>query len=133
MTIAREWHLVDAENQVLGRMASRIAMILMGKHKPTHSDHYDCGDHVVVINAGKVLVTGRKSEQKTYARVTGYPGGRREDPYSEMLEQYPHRVLQKAVQRMLPKNKLGRQLIKKLHVYGGPEHPHVAQQPQPLV
>jgi len=133
MTYAREWHLVDAENQTLGHMATRIAMILMGKHKPTHSDHFDCGDNIVVVNAEKVRVSGRKAEEKTYARVTGYPGGRREDSYSDMIEEHPHRVIQKAVKRMLPKNKLGRQLIKKLHVYGGPEHPHVAQQPKPLV
>jgi large subunit ribosomal protein L13 len=133
MTYAREWHLVDAENQILGRTAVRIAMVLMGKHKPTHSDHYDCGDYVVVVNADKVRVTGSKAEAKTYVHVTGYPSGRRETPYAKMLEEYPHRVLKKAVLRMLPKNKLSRQLIKKLHIYGGPEHPHVAQQPKPLV
>jgi large subunit ribosomal protein L13 len=132
MTIAREWHLVDVQNQVLGHAATQIAMILMGKHKPTHSDHYDCGDNIVVVNAAKVRVTGNKAEDKTYARHTGYPGGRREDRYSDLIEAYPERVIQKAVQRMLPKNKLGRQLIKKLHVYGGPEHPHTAQQPQPI-
>lgn len=131
-TVARDWHLVDAENMVLGRMATEIAMILMGKHRPTHSDHLDCGDHVVVVNAQKVRVSGRKAEQKTYARVTGYPGGRREDLYSDWIEEHPHRVVQKAVQRMLPKNKLGRKLLRKLHVYGGAEHPHVAQQPKPL-
>jgi len=133
MTYAREWHLVDAENQVLGRMATRIAMILMGKHKPTHSDHFDCGDNIVVVNAEKVRVSGRKAEDKKYVHVTGYPSGRRETPYEKVLEEFPHRILQKAVKRMLPKNKLGRQLIKKLHVYGGPEHPHIAQQPKPLV
>jgi large subunit ribosomal protein L13 len=133
MTYAREWHLVDAENQVLGRMATQIAMILMGKHKPTHSDHFDCGDNIVVVNAEKVRVTGRKAEEKKYVYVTGYPGGRRETPYEKVMDEYPHRVLQKAVKRMLPKNKLGRQLIKKLHVYAGPQHPHVAQQPKPLV
>ena len=133
MTIARDWHLVDAENQILGHVATQIAMILMGKHKPTHSDHYDCGDNIVVINAQKVAVTGTKAEDKTYRRHTGYPGGRREDPYATFLENHPERIIMKAVQRMLPKTKLGRQLIKKLHVYGGAEHPHTAQQPQPLV
>ncbi|MDA0666477.1 MAG: 50S ribosomal protein L13 [Planctomycetota bacterium] len=132
MTIAREWHLVDAENQILGHVATQIAMILMGKHKPTHSDHYDCGDNIVLINAQKVAVTGTKAETKTYRRHTGYPGGRREDPYATFLENHPERIIMKAVQRMLPKTKLGRQLIRKLHVYGGAEHPHIAQQPQPL-
>ena len=129
MTIAREWHLVDAEGEILGRLATRIAMILMGKHKPTHSDHYDCGDHVVVVNAAKVAVTGTKEETKTYPYVTGYPGGRREEVFAELREEHPERILQKAVKRMLPKNKLGRQLLSKLHVYGGAEHPHAAQKP----
>lgn len=130
MTIAREWHLVDAENQTLGHVATQIAMILMGKHKPTHSDHYDCGDNVVVINAQSVAVSGTKAENKTYAYHTGYPGGLREEVYGELLENHPERIIQKAVQRMLPKTKLGRKLIKKLHVYGGSEHPHTAQKPQ---
>lgn len=132
MTIAREWHLVDAENQTLGHVATQIAMILMGKHKPTHSDHYDCGDNVVVVNAEKVVVSGTKAQDKTYAYHTGYPGGRREVAYSDMMEDHPERIVQKAVQRMLPKTKLGRKLFKKLHVYAGSEHPHTAQQPQPI-
>lgn len=132
MTIAREWHLVDAENQILGHVATRIAMILMGKHKPTHSDHYDCGDNVVVVNAQKIAVSGNKAQDKVYVRYTGYPGGLREDRYADVLDKHPERIIHKAVQRMLPKNKLSRQLLRKLHVYGGPEHPHAAQQPQPI-
>lgn len=132
MTVPREWHLVDAENQILGRLATKIAMILMGKHRPTHSDHYDCGDYIVVINAAKIAVTGTKEEDKTYPYVTGYPGGRREEVFAELRAEHPERILQKAVKRMLPKNKLGRQLLSKLHVYGGAEHPHAAQKPVPL-
>ena len=126
------WYVADAENKVLGRLARDIAMILQGKHKPTVSEHTLCGDAVVVINCEKVAVTGNKATQKTYARVTGYPGGYIEEKYADMLESHPERILVKAVQRMLPKNKLGRTMLKKLHVYAGSEHPHTAQQPQPF-
>ena len=131
-THERAWHLVDAEGQVLGRLATRIAMILMGKHAPSYSPHLDVGDNVVVVNAEKIRVTGNKAETKVYPYYTGYPGGRREVPYQDMLAQHPERILEKAVQRMLPKNKLGRARMRKLHIYAGPEHPHVAQKPQPL-
>ena len=107
-------------------------MILMGKHRPTYSKHFDTGDNVIVINAEKIRVTGTKADSKVYVYHTGYPGGRREVPYAEMLANHPERILEKAVQRMLPKNKLGRTRLGKLHVYAGSEHPHTAQQPQPL-
>ena len=105
MTIAREWHLVDAENQVLGHVATRIAMILMGKHKPTHSDHYDCGDNVVVVNAQKIVVSGNKAQDKVYVRYTGYPGGLREDRYADVLDKHPERIIRKAVQRINVKHR----------------------------
>lgn len=128
----RAWHLVDAEGQVLGRLATRIAMILMGKHRPSYSPHLDAGDAVVIVNAEKIKVTGTKAEDKVYVYHTGYPGGRREVPYATMLERHPERILEKAVSRMMPKNNLGRERMKKLHIYAGPEHPHTAQKPQPL-
>ncbi len=128
----REWFLADAEGKILGRLARDIAVVLMGKHRPTYSPHFDCGDGVIVINCEKVLVTGKKAEQKTYARVTGYPSGRVEERYADLLENHPERILTKAVQRMLPKTKLGRQALKKLKVYAGPENPHSAQQPKAL-
>ena len=131
-TAVRQWHLLDADGQILGRAASAIAMVLMGKHQPSYSPHFDNGDGVVVINCEKVRVTGLKAEQKTYARVTGYPGGRREDSYGDLLEKHPERILYQAVKRMLPKTVLGRQMLKKLKIYSGPEHPHAAQQPKPL-
>jgi large subunit ribosomal protein L13 len=130
--IQRGWYLADAENLVLGRMARDIAIVLMGKHKPTVSEHTLCGDSVVVINCEKVAVTGKKVEQKTYVHYTGYPGGRVEEGYQTMLDQHPERVLVKAVQRMLPKNRLGRQMLKNLFVYPGSEHPHTAQKPEPF-
>ncbi|RMH01194.1 MAG: 50S ribosomal protein L13 [Planctomycetota bacterium] len=127
-----EWHLVDAEGKVLGRLARDIAMVLMGKHRPTWSPHYDSGDHVVVVNCEKIQVTGVKAQNKTYARVTGYPGGRVVETYADLLERHPDRILRKAVQRMLPKTVLGRRMLKKLRIYAGPEHPHAAQQPKPF-
>ena len=127
------WHLVDAEGQILGRLATKIAMTLMGKQRPSYSPHFDGGDAVVIVNAERILVTGNKASQKVYVYHTGYPGGRREVPYADMMENHPERILEKAIQRMMPKNKLGRERIKKLHIYAGSEHPHVAQQPQPLV
>ena len=124
--------MVDASDKTLGRLATAIAHILRGKHKPTYAPHADMGDHVIVVNAGKIRVTGRKAEQKVYYRHTGYPGGLREIPYSRMLERHPERILQKAVWGMLPHNTLGRLMFRKLRVYGGGEHRNQAQKPLPL-
>ncbi|MFN3285678.1 MAG: 50S ribosomal protein L13 [bacterium] len=130
--VQREWFVVDAQGKVLGRLASRIAAILRGKHKPTFTPHVDGGDFVVVVNAEKVRLTGRKREEKVYYWHTGYPGGIKSATAGQMLERKPEWVIQKAVQRMLPKNPLGRRMLKKLKVYRGPDHPHAAQQPKPL-
>jgi large subunit ribosomal protein L13 len=130
--IERQWFVVDAEGKTLGRLASRIAHILRGKHKPTYAPHMDLGDHIVVINAEKIRVTGRKAEKKVYYRHTGYPGGLRTTTYEEMLNKHPERILRIAVKGMLPNNILGRQMFKKLRVYAGPEHGHAAQQPEAL-
>lgn len=130
--VRREWFVVDAQGKVLGRLASRIAAILRGKHKPTFTPHVDGGDFVVVVNAEKVRLTGRKLQEKVYYWHTGYPGGIKSATAAQLLERKPEWVIQKAVQRMLPKNPLGRRMLKKLKVYRGPEHPHVAQQPKPL-
>jgi len=130
--IERQWFVVDAEGKTLGRLASRIAHILRGKHKPTYSPHMDLGDHIVVINAEKIRVTGRKAEKKVYYRHTGYPGGLRTTTYEDMLNKHPERILRIAVKGMMPNNILGRQMFKKLRVYAGPEHGHSAQQPEAL-
>ncbi len=130
--IERDWYVVDAEGETLGRLASRIAPILKGKHKPIYTPHLDCGDFVVVINAEKVRVTGRKLDQKFYHRYSGYPGGLSSISLRDQLTKYPERVLEAAVRGMLPKNRLGRRMIKKLKVYAGDAHPHQAQQPKPL-
>lgn len=130
--IERDWYLIDADGQTLGRLASRIAPILKGKHKPIYTPHLDCGDFVVVVNAEKVRVTGRKLDQKFYHRHSGYPGGLTSINLRDQLARYPERVLQAAIRGMLPKNKLGRRMIKKLKVYGGDSHPHQAQNPRPL-
>jgi len=130
--VERQWFVVDAEGQTLGRLSTRIATILRGKHKPIYSPAVDCGDYVVVINADKVKVTGRRLEQKRYYRHSGYVGGLKEITLSQQLEKFPERVLESAVKGMLPKNALGRKMFKKLKVYPGPEHPHQAQLPQPL-
>jgi len=130
--VERRWFIVDAAGQTLGRLATQIASVLRGKHKPTYSPHMDMGDHIIVINADKIQVTGRKAEQKVYYRHTGYPGGIRATPYARMLERHPERILRKAVWGMLPHNVLGRQVFKKLRVYKGPEHRHAAQKPQVL-
>ncbi len=130
--IERKWHLVDAEGKILGRLASRIAQILSGKDKPVYTPHLDVGDFVVVINAEKVKVTGGKEEKKIYYRHTGYPGGLKERTYEELLSKKPQDIIRKAVRGMLPKNKLGRQMFKKLKVYAGSEHPHQAQRPEKL-
>jgi len=128
--IQREWQLVDADGQILGRLASQIAMILRGKHKPTYAPHVDNGDFVVVVNAEKVQVTGKRPDQKIYWHHTGYPGGIKSETYRQLMARHPHRILKIAVKGMLPKNRLGRQLMKKLHVYAGSRHPHAAQQPK---
>ena len=129
--IDKKWILVDAEGVVLGRMASQIALILLGKHKPSYTPHMDCGDNVVVINAGKVKLTGKKLKDKIYYRHTGYPGGIKERRAGEILEgKYPERVVQKAIERMIPGGPLGRRQLKNLRVYAGAEHPHEAQNPE---
>lgn len=130
--IQRRWWVVDAEGKVLGRLASHVAGILRGKHKPIYTPHLDTGDYVVVINAEKVRLTGDKANQKTYFRHSGYAGGERLIPFRRMIEKHPERVIELAVKGMLPKNRLGRQMRKKLRVYAGPAHPHAGQQPQPL-
>lgn len=130
--IERDWFLVDARDQVLGRLASEIARILRGKHKPTYSPHLDVGDHVVVVNAEAVRLTGRKADTKAYFRHSGYMGGDRSIPFQRMLSRKPEWVIRRAVRGMLPKNTLGREMAKKLRVYRGPEHPHQAQAPKPI-
>jgi large subunit ribosomal protein L13 len=130
--IERKWYVVDAEGKVLGRLATRVATILRGKHKPIFAPHLDVGDHVVVLNAEKVHLTGRKLQNKQYRWHTGYIGGLREMNAEKMLKTHPERVIEWAVQGMLPKNRLGRAMAKKLKVYRGAAHPHQAQQPQAL-
>ena len=131
--ITREWWVIDAEGMVLGRLAAQIAKIIRGKHKAMFTPHMDTGDFVIVINASKVVVTGRKAEQKTYFSHTGYMGHERHTPYAELLKKHPERVIEKAVFGMLPKTTLARTVLrKKLRVYAGAEHPHVAQAPQTL-
>jgi large subunit ribosomal protein L13 len=130
--IDRKWHVIDATDVVLGRLASQTAQLLRGKHKPIFAPHVDVGDFVIVINAGKVALTGNKREQKMAYRHSGYPGGLKKTPYSQLLEQKPDRAIMLAVRGMLPHNKLGRKMLTKLKVYAGSEHPHAAQQPQPF-
>ena len=130
--IERKWFVVDADGKVLGRLATRVATILRGKHKPIYTPHLDVGDHVVVINAEKIEVTGRKRQAKVYRWHTGYIGGLREVKFEDMVKSHPDRVIEWAVQGMLPKTRLGRAMAKKLKVYRGAEHPHEAQQPQRL-
>ncbi|HLA37783.1 MAG TPA: 50S ribosomal protein L13 [Candidatus Brocadiales bacterium] len=127
--VDKKWHLVDAQGKTLGRMASRIATILQGKHRPIYTPHVDTGDYVVVINARKVRLTGKKLEEKSYQRFSGYPGGLKIIPLKEMLEKHPDRVVRLAVRRMLPKTKLGERMLEKLKIYDGTEHPHTAQKP----
>lgn len=126
------WWVVDAEDQILGRLATRVAVKLRGKDKPVYSPHADTGDYVIVVNAEKIQVTGRKLTDKLYYRHSGYPGGLKVTPFKDMLAKHPERVIEFAVRGMLPKNALGRKLFRKLRVYAGPDHPHAAQQPQPL-
>ncbi len=130
--IERDWYVVDAADQVLGRLATRIATVLRGKHKPIYSTHLDTGDYVVVVNAERVRLTGNKADQKEYFRHSGYMGGERFIPFRRMLDRYPDRVIKLAVKGMLPKNALGRQMLGKLRVYAGPEHPHAPQNPRPF-
>ena len=130
--VARGWLLVDAADKVLGRLAARVAPILMGKHRPVYTPHVDTGEFVVVINAEKVRLTGNKMKQKTYDHYTKYPSGRRIIPVAVVLAKHPERVIEEAVRRMLPKNKLGMAMLTKLKVYAGPNHPHQAQQVKPL-
>ena len=131
-TMQRDWVLIDAQDQVLGRLASRIALILRGKHKPTFTPFLDTGDFVVVINAEKVAVTGNKLTQKTYQRYSGYPGGRRARTLQDVLRTHPDRALRQAVKGMMPDGPLGRRLLGKLKIYAGAAHPHAAQQPKPI-
>ncbi|MBC8248659.1 MAG: 50S ribosomal protein L13 [Anaerolineales bacterium] len=130
--IEREWLLVNAEGKTLGRLASEIAQVLRGKHKPIYTPHLDCGDYVIVVNAEKVRVTGRKLDQKMYYHHSGYPGGIKSISLRNQLQKHPERVLQAAVRGMLPKNQLGRKMLKKLKIYAGDSHPHQAQQPKVL-
>jgi large subunit ribosomal protein L13 len=130
--IVRQWHVVDADGQVLGRLASKAALILMGKHKPIYTTFLDTGDHVIVINAEKVRLTGRKDQQKLYRRHSGYPGGLTEVGAVKMRATRPTKMIEQAIAGMLPKNKLGKQMYRKLKVYAGPKHPHQAQQPVEL-
>ncbi len=123
------WRQVDAEGQIIGRLSVRIATILMGKHRPQYTPHVDCGDYVIVTNAEKIVLTGRKAEQKKKLRFSGYPGGLKAETYGSLLKRRPQGVLENSVRRMLPKSKLGRQMLSKLKVYAGPDHPHHAQQP----
>lgn len=130
--VERKWYVVDAQGKTLGRIATQIASILRGKHKPIYTPHVDCGDFVVVINAEKVWTTGHKLDQKKYYRHSGYPGGLSEITLRDQLERFPERVIESAVKGMLPKNRLGRAMYKKMKVYAGPNHPHAAQNPEPL-
>ncbi|MEA3396177.1 MAG: 50S ribosomal protein L13 [Chloroflexota bacterium] len=130
--VRQEWYVVDATDKVLGRLSTEIARVLRGKHKPEYTPHVDVGDFIIVINAEKVKVTGRKLDQKLYYRHTGYPGGLKSITLRRQLEKFPERVIEAAVKGMLPRGPLGRQMFKKLKVYAGPNHPHEAQQPKPL-
>jgi large subunit ribosomal protein L13 len=130
--LAPQWYVIDATDQVVGRLAARIAPILMGKHRPTYTPHIDTGDFVIVTNVEKVVFTGDKWNQKSYQHYTGYPGGQRDETAWKLHKRHPERILELAVQRMMPKNKIGRHMLGKLKLYVGPGHPHQAQQPMPL-
>ena len=130
--VTRQWHVIDATDVVLGRLASQVATLLRGKHKPIFAPHVDTGDFVVIVNASKVALTGNKREGKMAYRHSGYPGGLRATSYAELLEKHPTKAVEKAVKGMLPHNSLGRQMLRKLKVYAGPEHPHQAQSPAPF-
>ena len=130
--VERQWHVIDANDVVLGRLATQAATLLRGKHKPVFAPHVDTGDFVIIINADKVALTGNKREQKLAYRHSGYPGGLRATGYTKLLDENPEKAVEKAIRGMLPKTTLGRQMLRKLKVYAGPEHPHSAQQPQPF-
>ncbi len=130
-SIERNWHVIDAEGQILGRLATRVATLLMGKHKPGYTPFLDCGDHVVIVNAAKIVLTGAKMDDKMYYRHSGYPGGIKEARARRVMREKPTMIVETAIKGMVPKTKLGRQMLTKLRVYAGPEHPHEAQQPQP--
>ncbi len=130
--VERQWYVVDAEGKTLGRLASKIAQVLRGKHKPTFTPHVDTGDYVIVVNAKNIKLTGNKWEQKKYYRHSGYPGGLKETSYNKLVQQKPELIIEKAVKGMLPHNKLGSAIFNKLKVYAGPDHPHQAQQPEEL-
>ena len=130
--VKNDWYLLDGDNQVLGRLATRVAVLLMGKHKPDYTPFLKTGDHVVVVNAEKIKLTGRKEEQKKYRRHSGYPGGLKESTAREVRAKFPERLIEEAVLGMLPKNKLGKQLARRLKIYAGPQHPHEAQQPRQM-
>ncbi len=131
-TVERSWYVVDAENMVLGRLSSQVAAILRGKHKPTYTPHVDTGDHVIIVNAAKVRLTGRKLDQKKYYHHTGYPGGLKETTYRRLLETKPEFAIYESIRRMMPKGPLGRQMLKKVRIYAGPTHNNAAQKPEPL-
>jgi len=131
-TVHKEWLIVDAENEVLGRLAAKVAFMLRGKHKPSYTPHTDCGDNVIVINAEKVRLTGQKMAKKEYIRYTGYPGGQRVQKAEALMAAHPERLIEKAVRGMLPKTKLGRAIIKNVRIYAGNEHHHEAQQPRQI-
>ncbi len=130
--VQHDWYVVDAQGQTLGRLATQVATILRGKHKPSYTPHVDCGDYVIIVNAEKIHTTGQKMSQKKYYQHSGYPGGLKEITLRDQLQKFPGRVLESAVRGMLPKNRLGRRMFKKLKVYAGPNHPHDAQQPKLL-
>ena len=131
-TVERNWYVIDAEGEIVGRLCTKIATVLKGKHKPSYTPHVDCGDFIVVINAEKVRFTGNKLADKEYQRYSGYPGGQKSTTAKQMMDKKPRFIVENAVKGMLPKNKLGRAMIKKLFVYEGTEHPHEAQKPQPF-
>ena len=132
-TVERKWYVVDADGMVLGRLASQVAAILRGKHKPIYTPHCDTGDHVIIINAGKVTMTGHKLDQKMYRHHTGYPGGLKETSYRDLLSKKPEFAVYEAIRRMMPKGPLGRQMLKKVRIYAGPTHNNAAQKPETLV
>jgi large subunit ribosomal protein L13 len=131
-TVKRDWYIVDATNQTLGRMSAKIAAILRGKNKPYYTPHTDCGDYIIVINAEKVILTGNKMNEKEYQTYSGYPGGQKAELAKDLIRRRPEVVIERAVKGMLPKNRLGRKMYKKLFAYAGAEHPHTAQKPQTL-
>ena len=131
-TVNKEWVIIDATDQVLGRLSSISAILLRGKHKPDFTPHVDCGDRVIIINADKIRLTGKKEEQKYYIHHTGYPGGQRKVSYSKLKSKNPEAIIEKAIKGMLPKNRLGSEMFRNLHVYAGNEHPHEAQKPKTI-